>query len=76
MFLNMNIHFYLVMKLHNINKVRCTLCKSVSHGGRKDIEKHIHANKHKASQKKKEHSLSILLLTINGLYLNSNSEAM
>jgi hypothetical protein len=36
----------------DLNKVRCTLCKSVfsiSHGGRNDIEKNIRVNKHKES---------------------------
>jgi hypothetical protein len=43
---------FLISDETDVNKVRCTLGKSVfsvSHGGRNDIEKYICTNKHKES---------------------------
>jgi hypothetical protein len=43
---------FLISDETDVNKVRCTLCKSIfsiSHGSRNDTEKHIRANKHKES---------------------------
>jgi hypothetical protein len=53
---------FLISDETDVNKVRCTLCKSifsVSHGGGNDIEKHIRANKHKESLAAKASSKKI-----------------